>query len=215
MAEALNDRIQALERELSSLRRHLAASGQLAAAVVGEAGASAAPRAVVGESILAFSAGDVRLGLRLGEVLEVVRMVEPTPLADASPGILGAIDYRGTIMPLLDLAVRLGRPARAFGLDSKIIVAKTAGRQFGAVVDEVQGLVPVTADAFCSDAKLSMGEVPVERRCLLGALRAEGGLLLVLDLAGVLSWIPAEPTAAKDGPAEKAPPARRKRKDKA
>lgn len=58
-----------------------------------------------------FRAGDERYGVRTAAVVEVVPGIRPRPVPGAPPALTGVIDYRGRVVPVLDLCrLFLGTP---------------------------------------------------------------------------------------------------------
>ncbi|HNN93696.1 MAG TPA: chemotaxis protein CheW [Pseudomonadota bacterium] len=76
--------------------------------------------------LLIVRCADLWLALPIGDVLEVVRMVAPaSPLPRVPRYCIGAIDYHGQLVPMIDLAARLGRcpPRRPSELiDARIVL---------------------------------------------------------------------------------------------
>lgn len=72
-------------------------------------------------------------------------MVALAPLPDGPPWVAGVADLRGTPVPVVDLAARLGRVPRTPVLDRRIVVAGDPGEPsaratVGLIVDEVTGV---------------------------------------------------------------------------
>jgi len=148
---------------------------------------------------VAEPAGEVVYGLlRLADMdvalpLSALREVVPCPpelagLPAAAPGLLGAVELRSLVLPVLDLAAVLGRPSPRRP-EQVVVVAASGGQVLGLLADEVRGICQVPADA------------------LVAARTAEGGLLFsatfrhpetgqahsVLDAAAILA-LPGVPT---------------------
>jgi purine-binding chemotaxis protein CheW len=81
--------------------------------------------------------------LPLGCVVEVVRMAALAPLAQAPSHVLGLLDLRGRVVPVLDLRSRLGLPPAEPGLSTPICVVEAGGRAFGLVADAVIDVRPL------------------------------------------------------------------------
>jgi len=59
--------------------------------------------------LLIVRCAEVWLALPIGDVLEVVRMVAPASALPRVPRYcIGAADYHGQLVPMIDLAARLG-----------------------------------------------------------------------------------------------------------
>lgn len=86
--------------------------------------------------IVVFGLGEEEYALAIGDVQEIIRYVEPRTVSSDTPWILGVISLRGLILPVCDLATRLGVP-RGEREASKIIVVETSEHAVGLVVDDV------------------------------------------------------------------------------
>jgi purine-binding chemotaxis protein CheW len=82
--------------------------------------------------------------LPLGCVVEVVRMAALTP-APGGPGhVLGLLDLRGRVVPVMDLGTRLGLANGEPGLSTPICVVEAGGHAFGLVADAVTDVRPLS-----------------------------------------------------------------------
>ncbi len=86
---------------------------------------------------LLFRLGDPLYGLAIEHVVEVLRMAALLSLPHAPAWLLGCLNLRGQVMPVLDLARRLGLAGVSIHLDTPVIVADVAGRSVGLVVTSV------------------------------------------------------------------------------
>ncbi|MGH7457897.1 MAG: chemotaxis protein CheW [Longimicrobiaceae bacterium] len=70
---------------------------------------------------------------------EVLAGATPHPVPDAGPELLGVLPWRGALIPVVDLALRLGggEPVTA---GFEVIVLRRAGRKVGVAVDGVAGV---------------------------------------------------------------------------
>ncbi|MBI2890502.1 MAG: purine-binding chemotaxis protein CheW [Nitrospirae bacterium] len=90
-------------------------------------------------------------GLDLSLVREIVKIKEisVTPLPAAPPFIAGLLSLRGTVIPLVNLKLRLGlssAPSLPLPEGGRIVVCSFREDAFGLVVDRVSGVVHVTND---------------------------------------------------------------------
>jgi purine-binding chemotaxis protein CheW len=95
--------------------------------------------------------------------LDVVREIVPARSATRLPGapewVLGLINLRGTLVTVVDLAVRFGSSGGGGAMKS-VIVAEAAGKSFGIGVDEVRDVQAVAGDALEDvDAQRAAGGV--------------------------------------------------------
>jgi chemotaxis-related protein WspB len=76
---------------------------------------------------LAFQVGRNRYALPCASVVELVPLVELRALPKAPPAIAGAFTYRGTIVPVVDLAQLMLGTASAIRLSTRIAVVNISG----------------------------------------------------------------------------------------
>src|SRR5581483_1216938 len=91
--------------------------------------------------LVTFMLADQEYALDVLDVQEVVRMVAMTPLPEAPPEILGAINVRGTPTLVLDMRRRFGLPVQEPGPDSPLVLVKVQGTCLALLVDRVVGVV--------------------------------------------------------------------------
>jgi len=92
--------------------------------------------------LVVFGLGEEEYGLAIGDVQEIIRYVEPRSVASDAAWIRGVISLRGKIIPVCDLATRLG-VARGEGQAAKIIVVAAGEHTVGLVVDDVTEVLTV------------------------------------------------------------------------
>ena len=93
--------------------------------------------ATVALQLVVFSLGEEEYALPITDVQEIIRYTEPRAVASESPWIRGVISLRGKIVPVCDLATRLGLPVD--GERANIVIVETASGTAGVIVDEVAG----------------------------------------------------------------------------
>ncbi|HXD23977.1 MAG TPA: chemotaxis protein CheW [Gemmatimonadaceae bacterium] len=81
----------------------------------------------------------------LGAVREIIASRPATRLPGAPAWVRGLINLRGTLVTVVDLAVRFG--AADAGGSRSIVVVEAEGKAFGIGVDEVRDVQSVAADA--------------------------------------------------------------------
>ena len=142
--------------------------------------------------MVSFRLGEQDFCIDIMNVREIRRWTAPTALPHAPDHVLGLVNLRGAVLPVLDLSRRLGLTAESAagpGASGRavVIVAMLGERVFGLVVDAVSDILsvpeaavrPVPAIGAASDAGLVQG------------IAAVGGRMIrLLDLAGVLGVDP-------------------------
>ena len=97
------------------------------------------------QQLVVFALGNEEYALPIQQVQEIIRYSEPRAVASTEPWIRGVISLRGKIVPVFDLALRLGLHAEP-GDDQKIVIVETSSGTAGVVVDEVEEVLTVDAD---------------------------------------------------------------------
>jgi len=124
--------------------------------------------------------------LPLEHVVEVLRMVSIRPVPEGPAWLAGVINLRGRVLPIMDLRARLGLPPLGPRLETRIIVADTAGyagggasgpRLIGLLADEVLEVLTQAA----STIELPHG-LPGAAGRPLAAVKAGDRLVTVFDL---------------------------------
>lgn len=126
---------------------------------------------------LTFRLHGSEYALNVGDVLEALSMVALARLPEAQPWLAGMLNLRGRVVPVIDLRLRLGLPARPTGLDTPILVVQWAGRSVGLIVDEVTEVLTLPADALSEPDQLAGAAHPV-----VCVARSGDRLILLLDL---------------------------------
>lgn len=93
--------------------------------------------------VVSFRLSNQFYGLPVEQVVEMLQMVMPREMPDLPNGMIGVIDYRGQVIPLLDLRQILELPTATISLNTPILVVKAGNNLFAVLVDQVQGVVEV------------------------------------------------------------------------
>jgi purine-binding chemotaxis protein CheW len=119
--------------------------------------------------IVIFKVTGEEYALPIDRVQEIIRYTPPRPLDVAAAWVRGVISLRGAIIPVYDLAARLGLPGSGDDAHSEIVIVEGPERTIGLVVDDVEEVhdveldqverLPVGGDAFRGIAKLDGGRL--------------------------------------------------------
>lgn len=140
-----------------------------------------------GGSVLVFVSGGQRYGLEVSHVVQIIEMVAFARLPSAPPVIAGVIDFRGQVIPLVDMRVRLRIPVQPYGLRTPIVVSWLNGRMMGLVVDAVRGVEHLQPAQIDVPNKIFTDQMRLQTHHLVGVARLPDGLLLILDPSSFLS----------------------------
>ena len=90
-----------------------------------------------------FKIGAQEFCIEITSTREIRGWTESTTLPHAPDYLLGVINLRGTILPIVDLARRLGLPTKTPNERDVIIVVQIGERTFGLFVDSVSDILDV------------------------------------------------------------------------
>lgn len=137
-AHALLDRVQrsieaATNPPASEIARILRERAAVLAAPIADSNATEGQL-----DLLLFSLAEQRYSVETACILEVLVLGKLTPVPSTPPCILGVINRRGHILPVLDLGRLLGPAGPERAHTGRVIVVEAGGMVFGLVADVVE-----------------------------------------------------------------------------
>ncbi len=137
--------------------------------------------------LVVFTLGHEEYALPITQVQEIIRYTEPRAVASDAPWIRGVISLRGKIVPVCDLAARLGLAAERAD-NAKIVIVETVTGTAGIVVDEVEEVLTV------DDAQLD--SVPGAGADFIEAIaKIDDRLVILLNPDGIFAGLELERAA--------------------
>jgi purine-binding chemotaxis protein CheW len=127
--------------------------------------------------LVVFSLGDEEYALPITQVHEIIRWTEPRSVASDEAWVRGVISLRGKIVPVYDLAARLGLPSER-PEHAKIVIVETASDMAGVIVDDVEEVLTVDVDAL--DTVPAAGDPAIE-----AIAKIDQRLVVLLDPLGL------------------------------
>lgn len=94
-----------------------------------------------GRELIAFRVGRQEFCINVMMVREIRGWTAATTLPRAPRYVKGVINLRGVVLPIVDLATRLGMPGTEPTARNVIIVVQLAQRQIGILVDAVSDIL--------------------------------------------------------------------------
>lgn len=96
---------------------------------------------------LSFSLGGQPYAVPIHAVREIKSWVDPSPLPRTPSYVLGVVNLRGHVVPILCLAEKLSQTRRETdGARPVVIVLQVADRSFGIAVDAVSDILTIPTD---------------------------------------------------------------------
>lgn len=133
--------------------------------------------------LVTFSVGDEEFGVDILKVQEINRMTEITRVPNTHSYVVGVINLRGKVIPIIDLRARLVMSKVEFDKDTRIVVVELEHKVIGFIVDKVNEVIrinkniteppPASATGISSEFITAIGKI-------------EERLLILLDLEKIL-----------------------------
>lgn len=135
---------------------------------------------------LTFLVDGESYGVDIGQVREIRCFEKPTRVAGAKPELLGLINLRGTIVPVVDLRTRLGAATLPADGQAAVMVVQIEGRLVGVVVDAVSDVVDIDPGQLRPAPKLRTGLTAAR---LLAIATLDERMVQLIDLGASVSGI--------------------------
>lgn len=128
---------------------------------------------------LTFSLADEEYGVDILSVREIRGWSRVTRIPQTPACLLGVLNLRGAIVPIMDLRLRFGLEREAYGDSTVVIIVAVAERLFGIVVDAVSDVADI--DPAAIKPVPDMGAI-VDTRYLKGLATHVERMVLLLDV---------------------------------
>jgi purine-binding chemotaxis protein CheW len=139
------------------------------------------------EQYLTFIMADEEYGVDILAVQEIRGWDNATPIPNAPDHIMGVINLRGTIVPIIDLRRRFKLPALDYGPTTVVVVLKIETsrgmRNMGVIVDAVSDVYDVPLNGI---RKTGMGD-NVNARFIKGLVTINDSMVILLELEKLLT----------------------------
>ena len=134
--------------------------------------------------LLTFKLGEQEYALDIMLVREIRGWTRTTPMPHAPPFMRGVINLRGTVLPVMDLAARLGLDPIVTTQRNVIIVVKFNKGMTGLLVDAVSDIIALETSDIQASPEAS---TDVATNTIRGLSLVEGRMIRILELYNILS----------------------------
>jgi purine-binding chemotaxis protein CheW len=134
------------------------------------------------EKLLVFEISGVLCALQLSGIDRIVHAVEITPAPQAPEIVMGLINVRGRVMPVLNICKLLRLPEIEPALDDQLILTRTMGIPVAILVDNVSGTAEVSERDIIAPKEIYPGIEYLE-----GVTKLQDGILYIYNLDRFLS----------------------------
>ncbi|WP_064693804.1 chemotaxis protein CheW [Rhizobium aegyptiacum] len=134
--------------------------------------------------LIAFRIGDQEFCVNIMSVREIRGWTPATAMPHSPAYLLGVINLRGAVLPIIDLAARLGMKPANPTARHVIIVAQVHRKVVGLLVDAVSDILTVTDEIVQPTPEISSD---LERQFARGILAIDKRMICLLELEALFS----------------------------
>lgn len=136
---------------------------------------------------LKFLLYNEHFGIEILKIIEIIRLTKITPVPNTSHYVKGVINLRGSIVPVVDLRLKLNMPGTEYNENTRIIIVDDVIEglkiRVGLIVDEVEAVYDVKASEIESAPDFKNDSSNDFIRALV---KAENAVYIILNLSVIL-----------------------------
>lgn len=120
-------------------------------------------------------------------VREIIRLPELTPIEEAPGFLVGVVNLRGRILPVMDLDLRFGRAQPSYHLQDHVVVLEWQQLLMGLIVHDVLDVRDIDTHEIAPKPSYGLG-TERESSFIAGMAKLDQGLVMLLQLDSLLRW---------------------------
>lgn len=132
-----------------------------------------------GKSLVGFDVGGVSYAADILLVREILNPARVVPLPNTPASIVGVVEHRGEVIPIMDLRLRFGVNTREMADPVRWVVVKSGGRHIALAVDFVTEVFGVSEEQGWNSSMPKLGETT---RGISAVYRNASRLVFVIDV---------------------------------
>jgi len=136
---------------------------------------------------LKFKLNNEHYGIEILKIIEIIRMTKITPVPNTSKYVRGVSNLRGSIVPVIDLRLKLNMPETEYNENTRIVIVDDVidglKIRIGLIVDEVESVYDVKASEIESAPEFSKNNKIDYIRALV---KSENSVYILLDMNVIL-----------------------------
>lgn len=136
-----------------------------------------------GRELMAFRIGAQEFCVDIMAVREIRGFTPATPLPQSPGYVRGVINLRGAVLPIIDLAARLGFGTSETSARHVIMVVQVGQQAIGLLVDAVSDILTVSGDAVQPTPDVAS---EMAKSFVRGVLAIDGRMISLITLDNVL-----------------------------
>jgi len=139
---------------------------------------------VANNELIAFRLGEQEFCVDIMSVRDIRGWTQTTPLPHSSSYVKGVINLRGAVLPVVDLAARLGFSPAEPSARHVIIITQVGTQTIGLLVDAVSDILTVNAGSIQATPNVAS---ELARAFMKGVIAMEGRMISLIALDNVLT----------------------------
>jgi purine-binding chemotaxis protein CheW len=137
-----------------------------------------------GRELIAFRIGDQEFTVNIMNVREIRGWTPATPMPHSPSYMLGVINLRGAVLPIVDLSARLGMKPAVPSSRHVIIVAQVRDRFVGLLVEAVSDILTITDDSIQPTPEVASDH---ERAFARGIIAIDNRMICLVELEAIFT----------------------------
>ncbi|MBP7603947.1 MAG: purine-binding chemotaxis protein CheW [Spirochaetes bacterium] len=134
--------------------------------------------------IVCFKVGKEEYGIDILRVQEILKLPKITRLPKSADFIMGVMDLRGKVIPIIDLSRRFRIENGGAGEGKRAIVVDIRNKRVGLAIDSVSHVVKVEGKDIEPPPPIVKG---ISGRYIVGIAKLAEGFVIVLDIEQILT----------------------------
>jgi len=135
--------------------------------------------------VIGFCLGEEEFGVDIFGVKEIIRMPIMTRVPNAPEFVVGVVNMRGRVIPIIDLCIRFGLPKTEMEhSERKIIVVEYESKTVGLIVDAVNEVTNINTSMTETPPPMVSG---IKSDYITAIAKLETKLLILLEISKILT----------------------------
>lgn len=134
--------------------------------------------------VIVFAIGEEEYGVEVSNVKTIERLAPITRVPKTPPFIIGVMNLRGVVVPVMDLRRRFDLPEREYDEETRIIIVSVQDMEVGLLVDSANDVIEIDPGQIEDPPEVVGG---IRAKYLRGVAKLNERLLVMLNLQEVLN----------------------------
>jgi purine-binding chemotaxis protein CheW len=137
----------------------------------------------VSDLYVIFKVAEAEYMLAASDVALMESFVGATRVPATQKHVVGVVQIRGQVVPVIDLRVRFGLPPREPTIDSRVVVVLHQGRSIGLLVDMAREVIKLTPEQFRPPPEIVSDQ---SAGMVMSVVQAGPRLVMLIDFGKVI-----------------------------